>query len=118
MELYTYKAKITSVYDGDTCTADVDLGFYMVQRKVKVRLYGINTAELRGGTEETKQAAVQARDYLRKCVLNQEVLLKSCGKGKYGRWLCEIFVVDPQTGEKTNVNQKLIELGLAVPYMV
>lgn len=25
-KLYYYKAKVTSVYDGDTCTVDIDLG--------------------------------------------------------------------------------------------
>jgi hypothetical protein len=28
--MFKYAAKITSVYDGDTCTADIDLGFYMI----------------------------------------------------------------------------------------
>lgn len=114
--MYKYSAKITSVYDGDTCTADIDLGFYMVLRKVKIRMYGIDTAEMRGGTVETKKAAVEARDFLRSIVLNQDVLVLSHGKGKYGRWLCELFVVDPQTGEETNINKLLIEKGLAKDY--
>ena len=117
MQLYKYKAKITSVYDGDTCTADIDLGFYMVLRKVKIRLYGIDTAEIRGGTEQTKKAAVEARDFLRSTILNQEVLVLSHGKGKYGRWLCELFVVDPQTKEETNINNLLIQKGMAKPYL-
>ena len=112
MELYNYKATITDVYDGDTVTADIDLGFYMIQKKVKIRLYGINTPELRASEPELRLAAQHARDALRKHVLNQEVILKCYGKGKYGRWLCEIFIAD------TNVNQWLIEKGLAVPYMV
>lgn len=110
MDLYNYKAKITDVYDGDTVTADVDLGFYMVQRKVKIRLYGIDTPELRAKEPELRLAAQHARDALRKSVLNQTVVLRCYGKGKYGRWLCEIFVGD------INVNQWLIEKKLAEPY--
>lgn len=112
MELYNYKATITAVYDGDTVTADVDLGFYMIQKKVKIRLYGIDTPELRDKNPELKLAAQNSRDALKKHVLNQEVTLKSYGKGKYGRWLCEIFVGD------TNINQWLIEKGLAKPYLL
>ena len=110
MELYNYKAKITDVYDGDTVTADVDLGFYMMQRKVKIRLYGIDTPELRAKEPHLRLAAQHARDALRKIVLNQTVVLKCYGKGKYGRWLCEIFVGD------VNINQWLIEQKLAEPY--
>ena len=116
MELYNYKATITAVYDGDTVTADVDLGFYMIQKKVKIRLYGINTPELRNKDPELKLAAQNSRDVLKEYVLNQEVALKCYGKGKYGRWLCEIFVLDPMTNTVINVNQRLIELGLAVQY--
>jgi micrococcal nuclease len=112
MELYNYKALITAVYDGDTVTADVDLGFYMIQKKVKIRLYGIDTPELRDKNPELKLAAQNSRDELKKQVLNQEVTLKSYGKGKYGRWLCEIFVGD------TNINQWLIEKGFAKPYLI
>ena len=112
MELYTYKATITAVYDGDTVTADVDLGFYMIQRNVKSRLYGIDTPELRDKNPKLKLAAQNSRDELKKQVLNQEVTLKSYGKGKYGRWLCEIFVGD------TNINQWLIEKGFAKPYLI
>ena len=110
MELYNYKATITDVYDGDTVTADVDLGFYMIQKKVKIRLYGIDTPELRAKEPELRLAAQNARDALRKHVLKQPVVLRCYGKGKYGRWLCEIFIGD------INVNQWLIEKGLAKPY--
>ncbi|MCP4234525.1 MAG: nuclease, partial [Aestuariibacter sp.] len=33
--LYHYKAYITSVYDGDTCTADIDLGLGVTVKKEK-----------------------------------------------------------------------------------
>jgi len=46
--LYHYKAHITKVYDGDTVTADIHLGFNMVMRKQKLRLLGIDTPEIRG----------------------------------------------------------------------
>ena len=31
-KMYLYRATITSVYDGDTCTADVDIGFKVTVR--------------------------------------------------------------------------------------
>jgi hypothetical protein len=31
--LYHYKAKVTSVYDGDTCTVDIDLGIHTMDTR-------------------------------------------------------------------------------------
>ena len=83
----------------------------MVLRIVKVTLWGLNTPEIRGGTEEEKTEGRSVRDYLRTRILNQEVVLVSRGKGKYGRWLCEIFV------EENNINDELLEKGMAKPYL-
>ena len=47
-KLYHYRATITAVYDGDTCTADVDLGFKVTVRGEKIRLARINPLEIRG----------------------------------------------------------------------
>lgn len=113
MELYTYKAKILSVYDGDTCTADIQLGFYVIAHKVKLRLYGINTPEIRGGTAETKKAGITARDWLREQILDKEVVIKSFGKGKYGRWLVEIYLEE----DGVSLNQQLIDKGFAQSYL-
>ena len=48
--MYQYKAKVIDVYDGDTITAMVDLGFYHFQQ-MKFRLYGIDTPEIRGESD-------------------------------------------------------------------
>ncbi|MEM9214065.1 MAG: hypothetical protein AAGD25_06925 [Cyanobacteria bacterium P01_F01_bin.150] len=45
---YRYRAIATKIYDGDTITVDVDLGFHTWQKSIKLRLIGINTPELRG----------------------------------------------------------------------
>jgi micrococcal nuclease len=55
----TYRAICKEVYDGDTFTVLVDLGFY-TYTTVRVRLLGVDTAEIRGGTTESKQLVKQA----------------------------------------------------------
>lgn len=45
--MFTYKAKIINVYDGNTVTVDIDCGFH-IHFTEKVRLYGINTQEILG----------------------------------------------------------------------
>jgi micrococcal nuclease len=107
--LYHYKALVTSVYDGDTITVDLQLGCDVVLRNQKIRLYGINTPELRG---DSRNDGLAARDFLREYVLNKTVTLKTIKdkSGKYGRLLGIIY-----TDEK-NINELLISEGYAKKY--
>jgi len=115
--LYTYDAVITSVYDGDTATANVDLGFGVSAIKVKLRFYGIDTPEIRGGTELTKQAARKSRDYVKDKILGKRVRIKSLGKGKYGRYLAIIWYFDDDSQlVSQDLNSELIKEGLAEIY--
>lgn len=112
--MYEYNVKITSVYDGDTVTGDVDLGFGVWMHNQKFRLYGINTAELKTKDESEKLKALAARDRLRELVLDKEVRIRSHGKEKYGRWLIEIWI-DPLS--TSSINQQLIIEGHADHYL-
>lgn len=109
MNKYYYSAYVTSVYDGDTITVDLDLGLGVWMRGQKLRLYGINTPELRGS--ERKEGMI-VRDYVRGEILNTFVLIKTHKdkKGKYGRWLAEVFK------DGNSLNDELLSLGFAKPY--
>lgn len=106
--LYTYNAVVTDVYDGDSITLSVDLGF-KVNFSIKVRLSGINTPEIRGAS---RPEGLIARDYLRDLILDKKVIFKSIKdkKGKYGRYLGIIYI------DGANINKKLLDLGLAEKY--
>ena len=103
--IYTYRAKIIGVYDGDTVTALVDLGFG-ITNKIKVRLKGINTPELRG--VERAQGII-SRDFLREKILNKDIVIETFKdkKGKYGRYIGTLWINDE------NINELLVEQGLA-----
>ena len=107
MDVYTYKAFVTSVYDGDTITCDIDCGFGVVLKKQKIRLYGLNAPEVRG---ESKDLGIVTRDKLRERILNKDIYLKTLKdkKGKYGRYIGTVFVDDE------NINEWLVENNLAV----
>jgi len=102
-KLYHYRATITAVYDGDTCTADVDLGFKVVVRGEKIRLARINAPEIRGAS----------RNFLRELILGRDVLLQTIRdkRGKYGRYLGEIVV--KQGRRNVNANDALVRAGHA-----
>lgn len=109
-DLYTYRAHIAAVYDGDTVTAVVDLGFHILQ-KMTLRLYGIDTPELRG--EERPQGIV-ARDRLRELILHKDVMIRTYRdkREKYGRYLATIYI------DGVDVNVLLVAEGLAREYML
>lgn len=105
--LYLYKAKIISVYDGDTCRADIDLGLKVWINNEKLRLLRINAPELRG---DEREEGLKSRDFLREQIADKEVILQTHKdkQGKYGRYLAEIWVTDAQ-GEWHNVNDRMVE---------
>lgn len=110
--MYEYKAIVTSVYDGDTLTALVDLGFH-TKLTIKVRLYGIDTPELRG---DNREEGLTSKKRLEELVLNKEVILKTYKdkQEKFGRWLADVFVEE----NTKSINDILIEEGLAKKYII
>lgn len=111
LQLYTYKAQVTSVYDGDTCTVDIDLGLRTWIRAEKIRLLRINAPEMRG---EERVKGILSRDYLISLIQDREIILQTYQdkKGKYGRYLGEIWVKD-ENGEYFNVNDRMVSEGYA-----
>ena len=109
--LYWYRGVVVSVYDGDTLRADIDLGLSIWVRNEKLRLLYIDAPELRGDELERGRAS---RDFLREQVLGKEVRIrtKRDRKGKYGRYLAEIWLPQPD-GSWLNVNELMVEAGYA-----
>lgn len=113
--LYHYRMKVTKIVDGDTIYGDVDLGFSVVQKKMEFRFAGINTPEIRGGTRE---AGLRSKEFVTNKLMDKEVIIitKKDGKEKFGRYLAQIYYQDGL--EWVCINDELVKLGLAVPFMV
>lgn len=111
-KLYHYKAVVTSVYDGDTCTVDIDLGLHTWIKGEKLRLMRIDAPELKG---KTRSKGLVSRDYLRSQILNKEILIETIkdAKEKYGRYLAEIWL-ENEKGKLLNINDELVKNGFAV----
>ena len=108
--MYEYKAIVRKIYDADTVTLDIDLGFYTWIHSQSCRLLGINAPEVTG---IEKPQGIISRDALRSWIpLGSEVTIKTYkdDSDKYGRWLVEIFY------EGVNINQRLLNEGFAQEY--
>jgi|TARA_R110000803_G_scaffold48920_1_gene101744 micrococcal nuclease len=110
--MYEYRAFVRKVYDGDTITCDIDLGFEILFKNQKLRLYGINTPEVRG---PTRPEGLKVRDLVRSRISNKWVTIKTRKdkKGKYGRWIAEIYEADIEE----SINEWLLREGHAVEFM-
>lgn len=84
-----YKAKVVSVYDGDTITIIFKYKFDYV--KWKCRLLYVDTPEIKSNCELEKQYAITVRNILRDKILNKTLKIRCGGFDKYGRLLIEIF---------------------------
>ena len=117
-KLYYYVAQVTAVYDGDTITVDLDLGLGLWRHGQIIRLWRVNTPEVKG---PEKERGLQVRDFVRTLVLDKPILLRTIldlrGEDrteKFGRLLGEVLVEDEQ-GELINVNDLLLSQGMGLP---
>ena len=107
--MYTYKAILDRVVDGDTIDANINLGFDITIHK-RIRLAGIDTPESRTRDLEEKKRGLASKQRLIELLGEGNFVLESKEVGKYGRVLGTILVDD------VNINETLVEEGFAVEY--
>ena len=113
--MYEYKLKsVDHIVDGDTFDATVDLGFN-VYHKVRIRLQGINTPESRTRDLVEKAAGLKAKARITELLENDNLVLQTRKKGKYGRWLGLVFYDDAE-GYTRDIANTLIVEGYGVEY--
>lgn len=112
--MYTYKARLIRVIDGDTVDAEIDLGFGVFMKQ-RVRLYGINTPESRtkdldererGLASKARLTELLPREFIVETILNK--------RGKFGRILGVLYVQENDT--RININETLVNEGHAQEY--
>ena len=96
--MYNFKAYCTRVVDGDTIDFNVDLGFHL-SNKIRVRLLGIDTPEIRGSEKEFgKVVSSFVEDLLLpKNEAPPIINLKTEKTGSFGRWLGVVTLEDGET---------------------
>jgi len=123
--MHTYRAHVTSVYDGDTCRVSIDMGFNHWVHDMPIRWYGINTPEMTGA-DKVRGAVV--RDQVRELILCKDVYIQTEKAGKFGRWLGTFWLVEDwelcrehlghdNVPFEASINQWLVDQGFAVEFM-
>lgn len=110
---FVYHIKeVCKIIDGDTVDLLLDLGFGIFTKK-RVRLWGIDTPEIRTRDLEEKRRGYAAKERLNKLIAEASegsLMLHSNGIGKYGRVLGTIY------NKKLNLNMKMVSEGHAKNY--
>ena len=98
MEHRQYPAKLVGVVDGDTVDVEVDLGF-RTYKKIRLRIKGIDTSEVYGVPKDTTEyeTGVEQSAFAEEFLAGGgewPLLVKTYEeeKGRYGRWVADIFV--------------------------
>tara|TARA_R110001592_G_C13122902_1_gene745931 strand:- start:850 stop:1278 length:429 start_codon:yes stop_codon:yes gene_type:complete len=114
-ELYFYRASVVKCQDGDSVIVEAMLGFD-AKITLATRLYGIDTPETRmvsGGSADLKKLGLLAKTFLTSLLADEEeITIRTHKKGKYGRYLAELFI----DGDKSSVNEFMVQERMAVRY--
>ncbi len=111
--LFTYKAFLEKVVDGDTACFEIDCGFNLRARQ-NLRFNSIDCSEI--STPQGRKAKRFVENELKKC---EFVIVKTYSHDKYDRYLADIFYLSGEQDvhkvaqEGQLLNQKLLDVGLA-----
>jgi micrococcal nuclease len=105
--------RVIKCYDADTITIASKLPYdASPMYRLSVRLNGIDTPEIKGKgvSDEEKEVAKQARDFVSNLVLNKYVRLENIESEKYGRILADVYIGN------IHLNDVLLKERYAVKY--
>ncbi|OGX11846.1 MAG: hypothetical protein A2351_01320 [Omnitrophica bacterium RIFOXYB12_FULL_50_7] len=118
-DLYTYRAWVVNVLDGDTLKVVVDLGFG-VRSVQTLRLRGIDCPEI------VSKEGKEAKEFVEKTLqipwngergtqakAGAPILIKTVKSDKYDRYLADVYLLDAK-GQEVYLNNLLLEQGHAV----
>ncbi len=117
------KVKVLKVYDGDTFWVALKLNGKVVRHKV--RLYGIDTPEMKPplaqkNRDKEIKAAKKAKEFVKDLIDNKIVEMICGGWDKYGRLLGTIYIYEygclPCCYKKFSLTDLLIKNRLGKPY--
>ena len=86
--------QIIRVYDGDTFFVNIPYVHWLIGSNISVRIRGIDTPEIRGGTEETKELARKSKEALIKLFEGRKITLYNLNRDKYFRILADVKADD------------------------
>ena len=93
--------QIVEVYDGDTFKIDLPSQHPLFGDDLAIRVFGIDTPEMRGTSDEVKALAYKAKNRTQELLSDAKTIeLKNPQRGKYFRVAAEVWIDGESLGEK------------------
>ena len=106
-----YKAAYVENYDGDTITMQVATWHNQIT-VAKLRLYGVDTPEIKGGCAESQLLAKSAKKFTSKALSEAKTIrILVLAVDSFGRYVSRIVIDDEK-----ELSVMLLDAGLAKPY--
>lgn len=106
-----YKAAYVKNYDGDTMTMQVATWHNQVTL-AKLRLYGVDTPEIKGGCAESKLLAKSAKKFTMEALKKAKTIkILVVAVDNFGRYVSRVVIDDDK-----ELSMMLLDAGLARPY--
>jgi len=103
--------KLTRVYDGDTFYCNLKNTASVFGKKIGIRVYGIDTPEIRTRNKAEKKKGYEAKRFAAKLLKSAKLIeLRSVRRGKYFRIVAVVFI------DGKNFAEIMIKKGFAVRY--
>lgn len=103
--------EVVSIYDGDTFTVNIPGWPGVIGERISVRVYGIDTPEMRDDRPKVRELARAAKQKVVQRLREGKVIeLRNLRRDKYFRLLAEVWV------DNRSLADELIKAGLAHPY--
>lgn len=103
--------EVTSIYDGDTFRANLKDYPPIVGERMGIRIYGIDTPEMKDKRPRVKELAQKAKQFaVKRLREGKNIVLKNIRRGKYFRIVAEVWI------DGISLGDELIKAGLAKPY--
>ena len=110
--MYTYKAEVLRVIDGDTIKLKIDLGFRTFI-EANCRIYGVNAPELHSKNGAEKFKANEAKEWVEQELIEGDRVTIDCKQlDKYGRPLVILWYT--RGFDIVSLGDRLIKKGHAV----
>ena len=85
--------QVVSVYDGDTFKIDLPDMHPLFGNDLSIRLFGVDTPEMRGTSDKIKALAMQAQQITEKALKGaSKIELRNPQRGKYFRIVSEVWI--------------------------
>ncbi len=109
--LYLYSAKLIRIIDADSIIVKIDRGFKDFSIKT-LRLARIDAFEVKG---KEKEKGLEAKEWVEKTLIKYpNIIIQSLKLDSFGRSIAELWYWEEE--QWINLNDKLLDLKLAIPY--